>query len=113
MGTSVYTQDNLTANTETTLTNGDINEFVNSLSQVNIYAVTSLLNGLRISVFADSDIAIDNKIIPVTGTSIDNSAALIDSFVVAPGSRMFIKLRENTGVSTTDGIVKMEVIPLA
>lgn len=113
MPTSMLRNDNLSASTKTSnILAGDINEFVGVPSMVNIYAVESAA-GIRISMFADSDIAIDDKEIPNIGTTIDSSAHLIDSFAVNGGTRLSLFLRETAAVATTDSLIKVEVLPLA
>jgi Flp pilus assembly CpaF family ATPase len=112
MPTSMIRNDNLAASTKTAnILSGDINEFITQPSIVNVYAVESAA-GVRISVFADSDIAIDDKEVPNIGTTIDNSAHLIDSFTVNGGTRLAATLRETAAVATTDSISKFEVLPL-
>lgn len=89
---------------------GNVNEFVGSLSQVNIYSVSSA-SGIRITVLADSDVAVDDAEIVAIGTSLDKSQHLVDSFVVAPGTRLSIFLRNTTAVATTDVLTGVEIIP--
>jgi len=112
MGSTTIRTDNLAANTKSAnILAGDVNEFVGVTSQVNIYSIASAV-GIRISVFADSDIAIDDKEIPNIATSLDKSAHLLDSFTVAAGTRLAVFLRETAGVATTDMLTGVEVIPL-
>lgn len=109
--TTIYSA-NLTASTKTAnILSGDVNEFVTQTSQVNVYQVSSA-TGVRCSVFADSDIAVDDKEIPFIGTTLVSSDQLIDSFVVMAGTRLSIFLRETAAVATTDVYTKVEVIPL-
>jgi len=113
MPTSMLRNDNLTASAVSAdILAGDINKFVSVMSQVNIYAVISAL-GVRLSIFADSDIAIDDKEITNIGTTIDNSAHLIDSFVVGGGTQLFARYRETAGAGTIDALAKVEVVPLS
>jgi len=64
MSKSVFYNANLTASTRTSnILAGDVNEFVSVPSQVTIYAVSSAI-GIKITVFADSDLLIDQKEIP-------------------------------------------------
>ena len=61
MGYSTIRYDNLAANTKSSnILAGDVNEFQTESGMVNFYGVTSAL-GIRITVFADSDIIIDDK----------------------------------------------------
>lgn len=102
---------NISANTKSAnILAGNVNEFVTALSQVNIYAVSSA-SGIKVTVLADSDVAIDDAEIVAIGTSLDKSQHLLDSFVVMPGTRLSVFLRETANVSTTDILTGIEVIP--
>lgn len=112
MPRSMFNQANLTASTRTAnILAGDINEFVEEDSQVNIYAISSAAN-VRMTAFADSDILIDDKEIVGIGTSLLIPDHLIDSFPVAAGSRLAIFLRETGAVATTDVLLAVDVQPL-
>jgi len=103
---------NLAANSKSAnLLAGDINEFVTADSQVNIYAAASA-SAINITILADSDIAIDDKEIINIATSLDKSQHLLDSFLVAAGTRLAIFLRETAGVATVDTLIGMEVLPV-
>lgn len=109
---SSFVTTNLAANTKSAnLLSGDINEFVAQNSLVNVYAVASA-SGVRLSMLADSDIAVDDKEIVAIGTTLDKSQHLIDSFAVAAGTRLAATLRETAGVATTDILTAFEVLPL-
>lgn len=109
---SSFNQANIAANTKTAnILSGDINEFVTQPSIVNIYAVSSA-SGIRLSSLADSDIAIDDKEIVAIGTSLDKSQHLLDSFAVFAGTRLALTLRETAGVSTSDVLLGVEVLPM-
>lgn len=111
MGTTTIRNDNLTASTKTAnILAGDINEFVTSRSQINVYQVASA-SGVRTTLLADSDVVIDDKEIPFIGTTIDKSAHLMASFAVAPGTRLADFLRETAAVATTDVLTSVDVIP--
>lgn len=112
MAYSSFEQANLTANARTAnILAGDINEFVTQDSQVNIYAVSSAGN-VHMTVFADSDVAIDNKEIVTIGTTLNKSDHLMDSFLVSAGTRLALFLDERGGVATTDVLLGVEVLPL-
>jgi len=112
MGWSSQVTTNLAANTTTAnLLSGDINEFVTVASQVNIFA-TSSAAGTNITALADSDVAVDDQEIINIGTSMDKSQALVDSFLVAPGTRLSLRLRDTSGASTNDILTGVEVNPL-
>jgi len=105
-------QLNLGANAKSAnLLAGDINEFVAVDSQVNIYAVSSAV-GTNISVFADSDIAVDDQEIVTIGTTLNKSDHLLDSFAVAGGTRLALTLRDTSGAATNDINTGVEVLPL-
>lgn len=109
---SSFLTTDIAANTKgANLLSGDVNEFVQSPSLVNVYAISSA-TGIRISMFADSDIAVDDKEIVPIGTTLDKSAHLVDSFMVAAGTRLAGFLRNTTAVATTDIITGFEVLPL-
>lgn len=109
---TVIRNDNLGANTKSAnILSGDINEFVSVDSAVTVYSIASA-TGVRLTCYADSDIAIDDKEIPNIATSLDKSAHLLDSFIVAGGTRLAIFLRETAGVATTDMLTGVEVIPI-
>lgn len=102
---------NLGANAKTgNLLSGDINEFVPTRARVNIFAVASAV-GTNITVLADSDVAVDDQEILAIGTTLDKSQHLTDSFVVAPGTRLAITLRDISGAATNDIFVGIEVLP--
>lgn len=111
MSYTSFNSANLTASTKTAnILAGNVNEFVGSMSQVNIYSVSSA-SGVRITVLADSDVAVDDAEIVAIGTSLDKSQHLVDSFVVAPGTRLSIFLRETAAVGTTDVLTGVEIVP--
>lgn len=112
MAYSSFNQANLTASTRTAnILSGDINEFVSTPSQVNIYAVSSA-SAVKLTCLADSDVAIDDKEIVAIGTTLNKSDHLLDSFMVGAGTRLAIFLRETGAVATTDVLLGVEVLPL-
>jgi len=112
MGYSTSSTVNLAADSTTAnLLSGDINEFVTVPSQVNLFATTSAL-GVNVTMLADSDVAVDDQPIVSVGTTIDKSQALVDSFLVAAGTRLVLRLRETAGVATADILTGVEVNPL-
>jgi len=97
--------------TSANLLSGDINEFVTVPSQVNLFAVASARE-MRITMLADSDVAVDDQPIVSIGTSLDKSQHLVDSFLVGAGTRLALRIR-NTGTATTiDTLTGVEVNPL-
>lgn len=112
MPKSVIYSENLAANTKSAnLFSGDVNEFIPYDALVQIRSVTSAV-GMRLSVFADSDLLVDDKPIPYIGTSLIDKDHVIDSFEVSAGTRMAVTLRETVGVATTDTYVGLEVTPI-
>lgn len=106
---SQFNQANLTASTKTAnILAGDINEFVTEESDVTIYAISSA-SGVRMSVFADGDLLIDDKEILVIGTSLIIPDNMQTSFTVDAGTRLAIYLRETAGVGTTDVLLAVDV----
>lgn len=109
---SSFNQANLTASTKTAnILSGDINEFVAQPSIVNVYTVSSA-GGVRITMLADSDVAIDDKEIVAIGTTLDKSQHLLDSFAVYAGTRLALTLRETAAAGTTDVLIGVEVLPM-
>ena len=109
--TTIYTANIAASSKTANILAGDVNEFVPRLSIVNIYAVSSAI-GIKLSMFADSDIAIDDKEIPYIGVTLDKSANLLDSFKIMPGTRLSVFLRETAAAATTDIYVSVEIVPL-
>jgi len=109
MGFSVVYSENLAASTKTgNVISGDVNEFVSNGGVVTIYAVAQAI-GIKMSVFADSDLIIDDKEIPFIGTTLVKKDHFLDSFEVEAGTRLSIFLRETKAVATNDVYVGVEV----
>lgn len=103
---------NLTASTKTAnILAGDVNEFIPYDAIVRITSVSSAI-GVRTSIFADSDLVVDDKEIPFIGTSLIDKDHVIDEFPVAAGTRLGIFLRETAAAGTTDVYTGVEVTPL-
>ena len=103
---------NLTASTKTAnLLSGDVNEFVPYDAIVRITAVSSAI-GVNLSVFADSDLLVDDKEIPYIGTTLIDKDHLIDEFEVEAGTRLAIFARETAAAGTTDIYTAVEVTPV-
>jgi len=90
---------------------GDINEFVPFRAQVSIYCVNNE-DDVNITVLADSDVVVDDSEVVFVGTTVDKSAHLIDSFIVNPGTRLAIFLRETGGAATADLLTIVDVTPI-
>lgn len=109
MSKSIFYNANLTASTRSAnVLAGDVNEFVVEPSQVTVYAVSSAV-GIKITVFADSDLLIDQKEIPYIGTTLDVSAHFIDQFNVDGGTRLIVFLTETAAVATTDVYTAVDI----
>lgn len=103
---------NLTASVKTAnRLQGDVNEFIPYDAIVRITAVSSAI-GIRMSVFADSDLLVDDKEIPFIGTSLIDKDHVIDEFQVEAGTRLAIFLRETAAAGTTDVYTGVEVTPV-
>lgn len=108
MGYSTIRTDNLTANTKSAnILAGDVNEFVSNGGQVNFYAVSSA-SGIKVTIYADGDIIMDDKEIVAIGTTLSRIDHPLNSVVVESGTRLGIYLRETAGVSTTDILFGVE-----
>jgi len=103
---------NLTASTKTAnILAGDVNEFIPYDAVVRVTNVSSAI-GVRVSVFADSDLLVDDKEIPYIGTSLIDKDHVIDEFEVNAGTRIGIFLRETAGAGTIDVYTGVEVTPV-
>jgi hypothetical protein len=109
---SAFENANLTASVRTAnILSGDINEFITVPSMVFLYNVASAA-GVHMTMFADSDVAIDNKEIVAIGTSLIKPDHLLDSFAVGAGTRLSLFADERAAAATTDLLTGVEVIPL-
>jgi len=112
MPKSIFYNANLTASTKTAnILAGDVNEFVPYDAAVRITSVSSAI-GVRLSVFADSDLLVDDKEIPFIGTSLIDKDHLIDEFLVEAGTRLAVFYRETAAAGTTDVYLGVEVQPI-
>lgn len=109
--TTIYSA-NLAASTKTAnLLSGDVNEFVPYDASVRITSVSSAI-GVKMSVFADSDLLVDDKEIPFIGTSLIDKDHFIDGFEVEAGTRLAVFLRETAAAATTDVYLGVEITPM-
>jgi hypothetical protein len=68
-------------------------EFLPFDAHVEVYAITSVAvatNTTLARVLAGSDVILDDRVIPYVGTTIDQSANLVDEFDVFKGTRMSV-----------------------
>jgi len=111
MPKTVLYNANLTASTKTAnVLQGDVNEFLPYDAIVRITSVSSAI-GIKVSIFADSDLLVDDKEIPFIGTSLIDKDHVVDEFEVTQGTRLAIFLRETAAVATTDVYIGVEITP--
>jgi len=111
MPRSMFYNVNVPASSKTAnILSGDVNEFVPYDATITVYAVTSAV-GIRLSMFADADLLIDDKEIPYVGTSLDTSAHFIDQFSVNAGTRLAMTLRETAASGALDVYTAVDVQP--
>lgn len=111
MPKSIRYNANLTASTKTAnLLMGDVNEFVPYDAIVRVTAVSSAI-GVNLSLFADSDLLVDDKEIPFIGTTLIDKDHVIDEFEVEAGTRLALFLRETAAAGTTDVYFGVEITP--
>jgi hypothetical protein len=112
MPKSTFYNANLSASTKTAnILSGDVNEFVPYPAMVRLTAVSSAI-GVRMSVFADSDLLVDDKEIPFIGTSLIDKDHVVDEFAVEAGTRLAVFYRETAAAATTDVYLGVEIQPL-
>jgi hypothetical protein len=112
MPKSVFYSTNLAASTKTAnILAGDVNEFVPYDAVVRITSVSSAI-GIRLSVFADSDLLVDDKEVPFIGTSLIDKDHVIDEFMVEAGTRLAVEHRETAAAATTDVYLGVEIQPV-
>jgi len=107
----IYTANQTALSKSANLLSGDINEFVPYDAEVKLRAVSSAI-GMKLSVFADSDLLVDDKEIPYIGTSLIDKDHVVDTFEVEAGTRLAITGRETANVATTDYYVGVEITPV-
>jgi len=107
----IYTANPAALSKSANLLAGDVNEFVPYDAEVKLRAVSSAI-GMKLSVFADSDLIVDDKEIPYIGTSLIDKDHVVDSFIVEAGTRLAVTGRETANVATTDYYVSVEITPL-
>lgn len=109
---SMFNYANIAASTKSAnILAGDINEFVTQRSQVTLYGVSSAA-GVKITLLASSDVAIDDKEIVNINTTLAIPDAMVDSFVVAPNTRLSLTYRETAASATTDIAFAIDVTPV-
>lgn len=108
---TTFNNVNLTANTTSSnLLAGNINEFVTQRSVVTFYLIASAA-GIKVKILASSDVAVDQAEVITIGTSLIIPDNMFVSFPVGPGTRLAITLTETAGVSTTDTLGAVDVVP--
>lgn len=112
MATISVNSANIAANTRTAnIIAGDPNEFLAYPALVTVYQVSSA-SSVRTSIYADTDVVVDDKEILAIGTTLDTSAHLVAQFEVEAGTRLSVFLRETGGVATTDILTLVNIEPL-
>jgi hypothetical protein len=112
MPKSTFYNANVTASTKSAnILAGDVNEFVPYDAVVRITSVTSAI-GVRISVFADSDLLVDDKEIPFVGTTLIDKDHVIDEFMVEAGTRLAVFYRETAASGAQDVYLGVEIQPV-
>ena len=109
--TTIYTANQAALSKTANLLSGDTNEFVPYDANVRITAVSSAI-GINLSIFADTDLLVDDKTIPFIGTSLIDKDHLIDEFQVHAGTRLSVFGRETANVATTDYYLGVEITPI-
>lgn len=109
--TIIYTANQGALTTSANLLAGDVNEFIPYDAEIYITSVSSAV-GMRLSVYADTDLIVDDKEIPFIGTTLIDKDHVIGSFVVEAGTRLLVRGRETANVATTDYYLGVEVIPV-
>ncbi len=102
---------NLAANSKTAnILAGNVNEFVATRARVTL-AMVSSATGVRFTFIAGSDVGVDDAEILSIGTSLLFPDHVVDTYLVGPGTRMLLTLRETAGVATTDVLTSVDVQP--
>lgn len=109
--TIIYTANPTALSKSANLLSGDTNEFISYPANVRVTSVSSAI-GMKLTIFADTDLLVDDKEIPFIGTSLIDKDHLIDEFMVEAGTRLSITGRETANVATTDYYLGVEVTPL-
>lgn len=111
MPTFTENRVNLAASTKTAnILAGQVVEFTEVDSIVSVYHTASA-GGVNTSIFADSDLVVDDREIIFIGTT-QLEDHLVDSFPVAGGTRLAIFLRETAAAATSDVLTKVIVEPM-
>ena len=109
--TTIYTANQTALSKTANLLSGDTNEFVNYMANVRVTGVSSAI-GIKLTIFADQDLLVDDKELAFIGTTLIDKDHLVDEFVVEPGTRLSIFARETANVGTTDHYVGVEITPI-
>lgn len=107
----VYTVNQAASSRTANLLSGDVNEFVPYDANVKVRAVSSAI-GIKLTLFADSDLLIDDKEIPYIGTSLIDKDHVVDEFEVEGGTRLSAFARETAAAATTDHYFSVEITPV-
>ncbi len=86
-------------------------EIINYPAHVKLNAVSSA-SGVKITMFADTDLLIDDKEVLLIGTSMNELDATFAEFDIEAGTKLALIYRETANVATTDLLLTLEVTPL-
>jgi len=109
--TTIYTANQAALSKTANILAGDVNEFIPYDAEVAIRAVSSAI-GIKLSIFADTDLLVDDKEVPYIGTSLIDKDHVVDTFQVQAGTRISAFARETANVATTDHYFSVEITPL-
>lgn len=86
-------------------------ENINYPAHVKVNAVSSA-SGIKLTMFADTDLVIDDKEITNIGTSMNELDSTFAEFDIDAVTKLALIYRETANVATTDIILTVEVTPL-
>jgi len=108
---STFNSANLSANSRSAnVLQGNINEFIPTRAQVTFFLKSSA-SGIKATILASSDVAVDNAEIVAIGTTLTMADDGFETITVGPGTRLALFLQETAGSSTTDVIGAIDVQP--
>jgi len=85
-------------------------EIINYDAHVKVNAVASA-SGVKLTMFADTDLVIDDKEVLLIGTSMNELDATFAEFDIEAGTKLALIYRETANVATSDLILSVEVTP--
>lgn len=85
-------------------------EIINYDAHVKVNAVSSA-SGIKLTMFADTDLIIDDKEITNIGTSMNELDSTFAEFDIEAGTKLALLYRETANVATSDIILSVEITP--